>query len=136
MFSEREDLDGLRLIEPGKPEVWLMFHGRRHLVASTEVYDSLWSEIDGLVYREDVAEIAMAEELNAGTCLIRAEGGLSIYLLTGSPQVKRYFIPTWESLVDFGFDEAKVKSIPPLALEGVPLAGEIVSGADRRARGG
>lgn len=135
MGSNRDDLDGLRLLGSGSQDVWLMFHGQRHLVADADVYDSLWSERDGLVHHDGLDEIPVGPPLGQGTCLIRAEGQLSIYLLTGWPGVRRHLVATWESLLDFGFDEGKARPIPPLALEGLALSGEISSAADRQARG-
>jgi len=136
MLIERGDLDGRRLIQPGKPDVWLMFHGRRHRVVSPAVYDALWSEVEGLTPSDDVPEIAMGPELNEGTCLIRAEGALPIHLLTGFPAVRRLFIPTWESLLEFGFDETKVKTVPALVLEAIASGPDLDGAADRRARTG
>lgn len=136
MLYERDDLDGHRLTQPGTPDVWLMFHGKRHRVASPEVYDSLWSEVDRVVPSDEIDAIALGPELNDGTCLIRPRGFLSIYLLTGARHVHRLFIPTFETLRDFGFDEAKVHDIPPLVLEAIPDGGTIESAADRRARAG
>ena len=106
MVRPRPDLDGLRLHAPGGPDVWLMFAGQRHRIASPAVYDALWSEVDGLVSAFDVAMIEEGHELAEGTCLVRADGSLAIHLLT-SPrpgEVVRCFVPTYESLTDFGFD--------------------------------
>jgi hypothetical protein len=133
MLVERSDLDGSRLIQPGKPDVWLMFHGRRHRVVSPTVYDNLWSEVEGLTPREDIPDIAMGPELNEGTCLIRAEGTLPIYLLTGFPAVRRLFVPTYETLLAFGFDEARVKTVPPLVMEAVSPGPDLEAAGDRRA---
>lgn len=132
----RPDLDGLRLIEPGTPDVWLIFRGERHRITSSAVYDSLFSEVEGLVPYEGVDGIQLGPELGEGTCLIRAEGALSIYLLTRTEggQVERLFIPTYESLLDFGFDEGKVRSVSPLVIDGLEEGMELTSAADRASR--
>lgn len=132
----RPDLDGLRLNEPGRPEVWVVFGGERHQVASSTVYDSLFSEVTGLLPYEGVEWITEGPALEEGTCLIRADETLSIHLLAraSNGQVVRHFIPTYESLVDFGFDENKVRNVPPLVIEALHEGVELVSAADRAAR--
>jgi hypothetical protein len=132
MVIERPDLDGLRLHQPGRPDVWLMFHGRRHRVASSGVYDALWSEVAGLVTSHDIDSIALGDDLAEGTCLIRADDTVFIHLLTViGGEVRRCFIPNYESLVDFAFDEAKVINVPPLLLQGVAAGRDITSAASR-----
>lgn len=135
MYEIRDDLDGLRLVEPGKPDVWLMFHGRRHRVASPAVYQSLFAEAEALVHSDEIPSIAMGPELNDGTCLIRAQDTTGIFLITGRyPKVAKHYIPSFESFTDFGFSLAAVKDVPPILLEHVPLAPELVSFRDRRGR--
>ncbi|MDP8916958.1 MAG: hypothetical protein M3M95_07145 [Pseudomonadota bacterium] len=136
MVLPRPDLDGRRLNEPGKPEVWLVFGGERHQIASSTVYDSLFSEVTGLLPYEGVEWITEGPVLEEGTCLIRADETLSIYLVTRrfNGQVVRHFIPTYESLVDFGFDQGKVRNVPPLVVEGLHEGVELTSAADRDAR--
>lgn len=136
MVLPRHDLDGRRLIEPGTPEVWLVVRGERRHVPSTAIYDALWSETTGLVAFEGVEWITRGPDLAEGTCLVRPDGGLSIHLLAKSDTgaVLRHFIPTYESLVDFGFDEAKVRNVPPLVIEGLQEGFDLVSAADRAAR--
>ena len=132
----RPDLDGLRLLEPGRPDVWLIFGGERHRIASSAVYDALFSEVEGLVPYQGVERILLGPELEEGTCLIRADEGLSIYLLAraGNGEVQRHFIPTYESLLDFRFDEAKVRAVSPLVIEGLNEGADLTSAADRDRR--
>lgn len=82
-MNERPDLEGARLQEPGSHNVWLVFHGRRQRIESSEVYDSLFNEIDNIVKYEDSSQILTGPELNDGTCLIRAPGTLPVCRLTG-----------------------------------------------------
>lgn len=132
MVIERPDLDGMRLHQPNTADVWLIFHGRRHRVASTAVYDALWSEIAGLVTSHDIDSIALGDDLSEGSCLVRADETVFIHLLTViGGEVRRCFIPNYESLLDFGFDEAKVRNVPPLMLQGVPVGRDLTSAASR-----
>lgn len=132
----RPDLDGMRLIEPGTPDVWLMIGGERRRIASSGVFDALFSEVERLVPYERVDRIALGPELGDGACLVRADGALSIYLVTraGNGRVQKHFIPTYESLLDFAFDESKVRGVPSLLIEALPDGVDLVSAADRAAR--
>ncbi|GJE53266.1 hypothetical protein GOFOIKOB_6343 [Methylobacterium tardum] len=135
MFEIRTDLDGLRLVEPGKPDVWLMFHGRRHRVASPAVYDALFAEAEALVHSDEITSIAMGPELNEGSCLIRAEHTTGIFLITGRyPKVVKHYIASYESFTDFGFSLAAVKDVPAILLDHVPLAPDLVSFRERRSQ--
>jgi hypothetical protein len=132
----RHDLDGLRLLQPGSPDVWLIFGGERHRIASSAVFDALFSEVEKLVPFQGVDRIPLGPELGEGTCLIRADGALSIYLLAraSNGQVQKHFIPTYESLVDFAFNEGAVRAVSPLVIEGLQDGVDLVSAADRDAR--
>lgn len=132
MLIERPDLDGLRLYARDHPDVWLVFSGRRHRIASPAVYDAMFSEIDRLVAFDGIEQIALGDELCEGSCLVRADGALSIYLLTMiDGEVRRHFVPTYETLCDFGFAEERVREIPPLLLEAVPAGRDLVSASSR-----
>ena len=136
MLFERPDLDGKSLITPGRPDTWIVFHGKRHRIPSTMVFDALFSNIEHLASIEEVDEIALGPDLSEGACLIRETGTLAIYLLTGLPEggVSRHFVPTYESLVDFSFDESKVVMLPKLVMDALPLGRELTSAGDRAMR--
>lgn len=122
----------MRVTQDGAPDVWLIFHGRRHRIGSPEVYDSLFTGVEGVVALRGVNVIAAGPELSTGTCLVRAEGSLGIYLIARSMggQVRRHLIPTYESMLGFGFDEQKVRTVPPLMVEGLASGPAVVSAAD------
>ena len=135
MILERGDLDGLRLVQAGGPDVWLVFHGVRHRIPSPAVYDALFRDTSGLVAYANVDEVRLGDEMAEGSCLIRADHSLPIFLLTASPAgPRRHLILSYETFVDFGFDEAKVRSLPVLALEAITQGADLVSAADRAAR--
>lgn len=129
MILPRPDLDGLRLMEPEKPDVWLIFRGERHRIVSGSVYDSLFGEVEAIRLHTDVDAITAGPELVEGTCLVRADGGLAIYLVARTERgaVQKHHIPDYETFLDFGFDEAKVRSIPPMVLQGLEEGLEIRS---------
>ncbi|MBB2960863.1 hypothetical protein [Methylobacterium sp. R2-1] len=131
MYTLRHDLDGLRLASPDSPDVWLVFGGRRHRVASPAVYQALFAGADDLVFSEDIPAIMMGPELNDGTCLVRPTGSHAIFLVTGRTPVWKYHIPTFESFTDFGFNESAVIDVPALLMEAVELGGELTSTFDR-----
>ena len=132
----RPDLDGLRLVDPGSPDVWLMFGGARHRVTSSAVFDALFYEVERLVPHYGVNRIAIGPELGEGTCLIRADGSISVYLLAraSNGRVQKHFVPTHESMLDFGFNESAIRAVSPLVIEALPDGVQLISAADRHAR--
>lgn len=134
MYTLRDDLDGLRLATPDSSDVWLVFGGRRHRIASPAVYQALFSSADDLIFSEDIPSITMGPELNDGTCLARPAGYHTIFLVTGREPVRKHHIPTYESFTDFGFNDGAVIDVPPLIIEAVELGGELTSALDRTRR--
>jgi hypothetical protein len=128
MVSARPELNGFRLYVPGQPELWLIFHGMRHHVASPDVHDALFSGTEGHTAAESVDSVLRGPDLNDGTCLARGDGeDSSIYLVTGFPasDVQRHRIVSWETFVAFGFDESLVRVVPALILSAVKAGRDI-----------
>lgn len=135
MVAERPDLDGFRLMEVGKDDVWLVFHGRRHRIASPLVYDSLFSGVDSILFSADVEAIPEGPALEDGTCLVRPDGAPDIYLAAGDGDHARLFhVSSYETLLDFAFDEPKVQTVPRLIIEATPIGEPLQSAPDRAAR--
>ena len=129
--SAAPELDGARIQVPSAPEVWLVYHGMRHHITSPSVYEAMFSSVD-LLQMDSVDQILRGPDLVEGTCLVRAEEGGGIYLVTGFPdtEIRKHYIYSFETLKDFGFDEAKVRLLPRLVLAGLPLGRDIRSAAD------
>lgn len=131
----RSDLDGVRLHVIGRPELWLVFHGKRHRVASPAVYQSLFVETAGLLLNDEFDEIIEGAELNEGSCLIRFDGEHDVFLLTGSGKESTiYKIASQETFLDFAFDEGRVRAIPVLFRAFIDEGEPLVSAADKAAR--
>ena len=123
MALVRTDLDGSRLYVPGKPEVWLVFHGLRHHVTSPQVYEALFIGVEGHTSVETVDDIKRGFDLNEGTCLVRGDGAdEATYLVTGFPtsEARKHHVSSWETFLSFGFDERLVRTTPWLVLSTVP----------------
>ncbi len=132
---ERADLDGRRIFQNGRPEVWLVFHGVRHHIYNPDVFDALFVNADNIIELPEAESLSDGRVLNPGTCLVQPMGGVGIYLVTGEGVfIRRHLIPTYESFCDFGFDLSKVVQIPNLVLEGIVGGREITSASDRAAR--
>ena len=131
----RPDLDGACIHVPVRNEVWLVFHGSRHYVANSSVFDSLFEGIAGLRKFDTVDDILVGPALNDGTCLVRADGDASVYMITGQPGsgVRRHKIDGPQSWTDFGFSLNVVKAISHLVLSGLPFGRELQSAGHRRA---
>jgi hypothetical protein len=125
------ELNGARLFTPGQHQVWLVYHGTRHHITGPGVFDALFSDGVPLTAMEDVGELQRGADLVDGTCLVRAEGDMPIFLVTGFPdtEVRKHHIVSYESFMAFGFDEAKVRLVPRLVLAAIPLGRELRSAA-------
>jgi len=132
MSGSRTDLDGQRLVVPGKPEVWLVFNGERHRIPNSTAYDRLFSEVERLITSVDVDSIKRGEDLDEDVCLVRPEGGHQIFLVTGSGEnIRRHHIVSFETLVDFGFDIVKTREVPSILVRALS-EGEPLTSAARR----
>ncbi len=134
MALVRPELDGLRLYVPGKPEVWLVFHGLRHHVVSPRVHDALFIGAEGHTAVESVDDLMRGPDLNEGTCIVRGDlADDGVYLLTGFPaaEVRRHHVFSWETFVDFGFDERLIRVTPGLLLSAIPLGRALHSSKPR-----
>jgi hypothetical protein len=118
MVSARPDLNGRRLVVTGEPEVWLMFNGMRHHIDSPAVYDSLFSETDGVSVVSKIEGVLRGPDLNEGTCLVRSRETHAIFLVTGFPatEVRRHHIRSWNDFLAFGFDEDLVRDAPEILI--------------------
>ncbi|MGW5837768.1 hypothetical protein ACWFZ6_07000 [Methylorubrum extorquens] len=115
-------LNGKRIYIAGDPNVWLVFHEQRHRIVSPEVYDALFSDIEGLLEFPALEEIPIGYELGAGTCLVQAEGEIARYLLVDAPEgVRRLHISTWEVWELFAFNENGLRKVSPLLLKDVKV---------------
>ena len=133
MPERRPDLDGERLVDLATSQIWVMFHGERHLVASDDVYNNLFSERERLVTAVDVNTVERGADLEAGTCIVRPEGSGNIYLVTGSGgDVRRHYVTSFECLCDFGFDIGKTRNVPEILVRTV-REGEALTSASSRA---
>ncbi|MBB5765609.1 hypothetical protein ABEV34_04415 [Methylorubrum rhodesianum] len=113
-------ITGKRIYVSGDPNVWLVYHEQRHRIVSPEVYDALFSEIEGLVEFPALNEIPIGYELGVGTCLVQAEGEIARYLLVDTPEgVRRLHISTWNVWEIFSFSENSLQKVSPLLLKNV-----------------
>ena len=133
MLTERPDLDGIRIKERGSPNVWLVYHGRRHRIASPGAFIALFHDDAELIYHDDLATIKLGREINEGSCLVQGETSSAIYLITGFPviKIKKHPIGSWESFLDYGFNIEKVERVKSIVLDAVPIGKEITAAKDR-----
>ncbi len=132
---QRPDLDGLRLKQEGRPDVWLTFNGRVHRIANPLTSLSLFKGAENIAVSDEIEFIAVGPTLEDGTSLVQGLDGGAIYLLVnraGGPQLCP--ISSWESFLDFGFDETKVHKVPQPLLECITRGCELTSAVDVRRR--
>ncbi len=124
MATERFDLDGAVITLPNDAGLALVFQGRSHAIENANVQNALFVN-KPLESIGQVKGLAEGEMLNDGSCLIRAEGEHGIFLLTGLPKTRRCLITSFEAFTKFGFDMDKVRNVPWLVLQAIPVGPEI-----------
>ena len=125
--ANQPGFDGMRLRTADQPDVWLVYHGERHRIASPEVYEAFFTGVDAVVTVDSVAGIEAGSTLADGACLLRAEGRDAIYLVNRveAHAVLRHHIASYRTFMAFGFDLAKVRDVPRLVLDTVPEGRDI-----------
>ncbi len=122
MKSIRPDLNGRRLINEESTRTWLVFNGLRHHVTSSPVYDALFRPGVTFDHVPDLDSVAEGPDLGPGTCLVSDSETGEIYLVFGEPSIniRKYAIKTYENFVELGFNEALVRTVPPILLAAIP----------------
>lgn len=122
---ERPDLNG-RVIDADDGRVAIVVNGVIRVVENDMVRYSLFGG-KPLASAGPVDGVARGALLNDGSCLVRADGGTEIYLLTGLPQTRRHLISSYEIFQRCGFDLEQVRNIPWLAMQAIPVGATIRS---------
>jgi hypothetical protein len=128
MITERPDLNGARLVVSGASEVWLVFHGRRHLAPTAEVISRLFRSTD-LTVVAGVDDIARGPDLHPDALLIRDGETGALYLLTAAYEggVRKHLIPGEPDLALFDFDPAQALVLPTLVVSALPAGRDIAA---------
>ena len=118
----RPEYDGRRLVSEDRAHAWLVFHGLRHHITSSIVYDCLFRPDLSFDFIPELDDIAEGPDLAKGTCLVSDMENGQIHLVFGSPSinVRKHLIETYESFEQLGFDQALVRAVPPLLLSAIP----------------
>jgi hypothetical protein len=127
---ERPDLNGRRLVSRESPEVWLVFHGRRHLIPDAEVHGRLFASTD-LTVTGEIEGVIRGPDIHPDAVLICAGADGPAYLLTAAYEggVRKHLIPDDQAMELFEFDRSKALVVPPLVLGAIP-AGRDLTGQD------
>ena len=114
-------LDGQRVRVPDHPEVWLIFHGLRHHVTTSSVYESLFGDVTDLMAMPTVAHITRGPDLVEGASLIRGVGRPDIFLLNGHPRdgLRKHRIKSFACFKAFGFNPEKVRDLPAIVVDAI-----------------
>ena len=93
----------------------------RHKISNNSVYNSLFEGEPSEVKFGDIEHYSVGSELCTGSCLVRGEDSIDIYLVMGYPSTKRYKIENFETFQSYRFKMTSVRHVPTLVLEQVPL---------------
>ncbi|MGL4512527.1 MAG: hypothetical protein ACRCT8_05500 [Lacipirellulaceae bacterium] len=88
MADLRNDLNGLRVQLPGRPEIYLIDEGCKRHIPNPATYDSLFRDWGGIVQDLDIDEIPNAAAISDGAVLAQGKGRAEVYLIDGG--VKRH----------------------------------------------
>jgi hypothetical protein len=128
------DLDGYRVGLPYDPNVWLVYHGRRHRISSPMAYDALFSDTSAILILPDLSSIPEGPEINDGSCLVSASKAGPAYFVTGQAPTQKYLVPSADIFSDFGFCLEKILAVPSIVAKAVPEGPELMSSKEREAQ--
>ena len=114
--------DGARLHEDATDKLWLVYGSRRHHVSSSDVFRKLFR---GKVFIEptdpsSINQLTRGDDLLTGTCLVRSDRKVQIYLLAVSERAPLLHpIASVEAFDRFGFDYDLVRDVPDAMIASV-----------------
>lgn len=102
-------------------DLWIILHGQRRKFASKNLFDELIGA--AAPYHEEyvVEHHSLGPVICEGSCLVRGDGSLGIFFVTGYPNTLRHKIETYEAFEQIGFQLSAVRNIPIIVLEQIPL---------------
>ncbi|MHB8285901.1 MAG: hypothetical protein ACYDD1_14660 [Caulobacteraceae bacterium] len=127
MVSARPDLNGARIYSPGTCDVWLVFQGMRHRIASPSVYVSLFSDVRGMIALDEIAGILRGPDIDDGACMVRDKSTSELFLIFGSSasSLYSYSIPDLKTFNFYDFNASAVIEVPSIMISAIPRSGEI-----------
>ena len=105
--------------------IWIMIYGQRRRVVTLELYHELFELEPVKIETSLLDRIESGPDICSGSCLIRGDGSLGIFLVTGYPGTSRHLISDFETFQAYGFRLDAVRNVPVLVLEQVSLGGSI-----------
>ncbi|WP_461658094.1 hypothetical protein [Methylorubrum aminovorans] len=123
------ELNGLLLKTNESHEVWLVMLGSRHHVASSDVYNSLFRADTKIVEVSSVDHIRRGFDICDDSLLAKSINSGKIFLVVRDEnrKVGKYYITTFETFTEFGFDMNKVKEFPDILIDAITETQEIRS---------
>jgi hypothetical protein len=107
--------------------LWMLLHGHRRKFASKQIFEELIGSSPPLCEEHEVEHYGLGPEICEGSCLVRGDGSLGIFLVTGYPSTFRYKIESFEAFSQYGFQLSAVRNIPIIVLEQIPLGSSITT---------
>ena len=77
----RPDLNGLRVQEPGHPEIYLIDEGRKRHIPNPATFDRLFRNWDGIQQDLHLDEIDTGVPISDGAVLALGKSDLAVYLI-------------------------------------------------------
>jgi hypothetical protein len=116
--------DGL-LLRDGEGVLWLTVHRELRRISDRSVVETLFSEEKHVADGIDLSDVSRGSDICSGSCLVRGDGSVGIFFVTGYPDTRRHRIRNFEAFQAYGFNLGAVRNVPVLVLEQIPLGTEI-----------
>lgn len=88
MPHPRPDLNGLRVQEPGHPEIYLIDEGRKRHIPDPETFDDLFRDWNGVQQDLHLDEIETGPTISHAAVLAQAKGAAEVWLVDAG--IKRH----------------------------------------------
>jgi 3-mercaptopyruvate sulfurtransferase SseA len=112
----RPDLNGARVKDPNRAEIWLVDEGRRRWIPDPSTYNNLFRDWNGIRQDLNVYDISTGLDISRGAWLGRRTGTPEVYLVSNN--VKRWI--TSPAVMDkYHFAWQRVREVPREQLDRV-----------------
>ena len=112
----RNDLNGMRLRLPNKPEIYLMDEGKRRWIPDPPTYNGLFRDWNGVFPDIDIDEIDLGTQITHGALLIRGLASPKVYLFD---QNKKRHVTSPAVMDKYYFDWGKIHPIDQAVVDGI-----------------
>jgi len=116
------ELNGARLQQVGRPEVYLVLDGTRHWIPNPDTYNQLFRDWNGIQQVIDITNIDEGAAITDRAVLMRAPNTAPVYLVSNG--VKRW-VTSPQAMDKYYLDWNKIQAVPQVVVNSVPTGGNL-----------